>query len=117
MDNGATMHLAVSLFPGAADASPEAEPEFDRLARLVQKAEAAVLDMVVIADAAPASDGEAARQMPFEATTFLAALATVTSKIGLVAAASTVAHQPYNWGAVSPRSISSAMVAPAGARP
>ncbi|WP_421914929.1 LLM class flavin-dependent oxidoreductase [Mesorhizobium sp.] len=96
MDNGATMHLAVSLFPGAADASPEAEPEFDRLARLVQNAEAAGLDMVVIADAAPASDGEAARQVPFEATTLLAALATVTSRIGLVAAASTVAHQPYN---------------------
>jgi alkanesulfonate monooxygenase SsuD/methylene tetrahydromethanopterin reductase-like flavin-dependent oxidoreductase (luciferase family) len=97
MSNGATMHLAVSLVPGTADASPVAEPEFDRLARFVQKAEAAGLDMVVIADSAPASGSDSAnRQVPFEATTLLAALATVTSRIGLVAAASTVAHQPYN---------------------
>ncbi|UVK43204.1 LLM class flavin-dependent oxidoreductase [Mesorhizobium sp. AR07] len=97
MDNGTTMHLAVSLFPGTADPTPGAEPEFDRLARFVQKAEAAGLDMVIFADSAPASGGDAAnRQMPFEATTLLAALATVTSRIGLVAAASTVAHQPYN---------------------
>ncbi|WP_027061250.1 LLM class flavin-dependent oxidoreductase [Mesorhizobium loti] len=94
MDNGATMHLAVSLFAETADPSPE--PEFSRLAGLVQKAEAAGLDMVVLADSAPASGGEADKQMPFEATTLLAALATVTSKIGLVAAASTIAHQPYN---------------------
>ena len=95
MDNGATMHLAVSLFPGTADPSPE--PEFDRLARFAQKAEAAGLDMVLLADAAPASSSDAAnRQVPFEATTLLAALATVTSRIGLVAMASTVAHQPYN---------------------
>ena len=95
MDNGATMHLAVSLFPGTADPSPE--PELDRLARFAQKAEAAGLDMVLLADAAPASGGEAAnRQVPFEATTLLAALATVTSRIGLVAMASTIAHQPYN---------------------
>ncbi|WP_256749229.1 LLM class flavin-dependent oxidoreductase [Mesorhizobium sp. Mes31] len=95
MDNGATMHLAVSLFPGTADPSPE--PEFDRLARFAQKAEAAGLDMVLLADAAPASGGETAnRQVTFEATTLLAALATVTSRIGLVAMASTVAHQPYN---------------------
>lgn len=97
MDNGATMHLAVSLFPGAADASPGAEPEFNRLAGFVQKAEAAGLDMVVVADSAPASGNDAANSpTPFEATTLLAALATVTSRIGLVAAASTVTHQPYN---------------------
>ncbi|MET2829389.1 LLM class flavin-dependent oxidoreductase [Mesorhizobium shangrilense] len=97
MDNGATMHLAVSLFPGAADGSPGSEPEFDRLAQLVQKAEAAELDMVVIADSAPAPAGDAvSRQAPFEATTLLAALATVTSRIGLVAGASTIGHQPYN---------------------
>ncbi|SDA87945.1 LLM class flavin-dependent oxidoreductase [Mesorhizobium qingshengii] len=95
MDNGATMHLAVSLFSGTADPSPE--PEFDRLARFAQKAEAAGLDMVLLADAAPASSSDAAnRQVPFEATTLLAALATVTSRIGLVAMASTIAHQPYN---------------------
>ncbi|MER9347904.1 LLM class flavin-dependent oxidoreductase [Mesorhizobium sp. M0239] len=95
MDNGATMHLAVSLFPGTIDPSPGRE--FSRLAGLVQKAEAAGLDMVLLADSAPASGGGAANSpMPFEATTLLAALATVTSRIGLVAAASTIAHQPYN---------------------
>jgi alkanesulfonate monooxygenase SsuD/methylene tetrahydromethanopterin reductase-like flavin-dependent oxidoreductase (luciferase family) len=97
MDNGATMHLAVSLFAGIADASSGADPEFPRLARFAQKAEAAGLDMVLLADSTPAaSGGTANRQMPFEATTLLAALATVTSGIGLVAAASTIAHQPYN---------------------
>jgi alkanesulfonate monooxygenase SsuD/methylene tetrahydromethanopterin reductase-like flavin-dependent oxidoreductase (luciferase family) len=97
MDNGATMHLAVSLFPEtAADPSPGSDPEFSRLARFVQKAEAAGLDMVLLADSAPASGAAANRPMPFEATTLLAALATVTSRIGLIAAASTVAHQPYN---------------------
>ena len=95
MDNGATMHLAVSLFAGAADAS--SGPEFSRLIGLVQKAEAAGLDMVLLADSAPASGSDAAnRQMAFEATTLLSALSTVTSRIGLVAAASTIAHQPYN---------------------
>jgi alkanesulfonate monooxygenase SsuD/methylene tetrahydromethanopterin reductase-like flavin-dependent oxidoreductase (luciferase family) len=95
MDNGATMHLAVSLFAGTADPSPE--PEFSRLAGFVQKAEASGLDMVFLADSVPASSNDAAsRQMPFEATTLLAALATVTTRIGLVAAASTIAHQPYN---------------------
>jgi len=95
MDNGATMHLAVSLLPGTSDLT--GEPEFRRLVRFVQQAEAAVLDMVLLADCAPASDsGTVNNPMPFEATTLLAALATVTSRIGLVAAASTVAHQPYN---------------------
>jgi alkanesulfonate monooxygenase SsuD/methylene tetrahydromethanopterin reductase-like flavin-dependent oxidoreductase (luciferase family) len=97
MDNGATLHLAVSLFAGIADASSGADPEFPRLARFVQKAEKAGLDMVLLADTAPAASGDGANgQMPFEATTLLAALATVTSRIGLVAAASTIAHQPYN---------------------
>ncbi|WP_095200794.1 LLM class flavin-dependent oxidoreductase [Mesorhizobium carmichaelinearum] len=97
MDNGATMHLAVSLLPGTADTSPGEEPEFSGLAGLVQRAEAAGIDMVLLVDSAPASSNNAANStVPFEATTLLAALATVTSRIGLVAAASTVAHQPYN---------------------
>jgi len=96
MDNGATMHLAVSPIPGTANASP-GDSSFDRLARFVQKAEAAGLDMVLLADSAPTSGSDTANgQIPFEATTLLAALATVTNRIGLVAAASMVAHQPYN---------------------
>ncbi|MEP6564380.1 MAG: LLM class flavin-dependent oxidoreductase [Mesorhizobium sp.] len=94
MDNGATMHLAVSLVP---DTSPGADLGFNRLARFVKKAEAAGLDMVLLADSAPATSSDAPNgKVPFEATTLLAALATVTRRIGLVAAASTVAHQPYN---------------------
>lgn len=98
MGNGPTMHLAVSLLPGSAPSNepPAGDPDFGLLARLVQKAEAAGLDMVLLADSAPAAGGASNRQVSFEATTLLAALATVTSRIGLVAAASTVAHQPYN---------------------
>ncbi|RWE69063.1 LLM class flavin-dependent oxidoreductase [Mesorhizobium sp.] len=98
MASGAKMHLAVSLFPESALSPPsDAGPDFTLLARFVQKAETAGLDMVLLADSAPAAGGDAPnRQVPFEATTLLAALATTTSRIGLVAAASTVAHQPYN---------------------
>lgn len=95
MDDGATMHLAVSPFPGIAEPLPAPDTDFSLLARFVQSAEAAGLDMVIFADSASASGSDVA-MMPFEATTLLAALATVTSRIGLVAAASTVAHQPYN---------------------
>lgn len=96
MANGATMCLAVSLSPEAAPSHPPgAGPDFSLLARFVQEAEAAGLDMVLLGDSAPVAGGPN-RQMRFEATTLLAALATVTSRIGLVAAASTVAHQPYN---------------------
>ncbi|GLS39054.1 nitrilotriacetate monooxygenase [Mesorhizobium tianshanense] len=96
--NGAAMKLAVSLRPGEApsDVRASAGPDFTLLARFVQKAEAAGLDMVLLADSAPVAGGPSNSQVPFESTTLLAALATVTSKIGLVAAASTVAHLPYN---------------------
>ncbi|MGX7876330.1 LLM class flavin-dependent oxidoreductase [Mesorhizobium sp. ORM6] len=95
MDNGTTMHLAVSLLPGTAGSGDG--PAFSHLTSLVQKAEAAKLDMVLLADSAPASSSDAAsRPVPFEPTTLLSALATVTSRIGLVASASTIAHQPYN---------------------
>ncbi|AZO01308.1 LLM class flavin-dependent oxidoreductase [Mesorhizobium sp. M9A.F.Ca.ET.002.03.1.2] len=93
------MKLAVSLPPVEApsDVQASADPDFALLARFVQKAEAAGLDMVLLADSAPAAGSDTSkRHVPFEATTLLAALATVTSRIGLVAAASTLAHQPYN---------------------
>jgi len=86
------MHLAVSLNI-ASKAGHAAGLDFSRIAGFARKAEAAGLDMVVISDSAASSDRSSS---PFEATTLLAALATVTNRIGLVAAASTVAHQPYN---------------------
>jgi len=90
MVNGTMMHLAVSPIL-------DASPDFSSLASFAQKAEAAGLDMMLLADTASATSNDTPnQQMPFEATTLLAALATVTDRIGLVAAASTVTHQPYN---------------------
>jgi len=86
------MHIAVS-FNIASAAGQAAELDFSRIAGFVRKAEAAGLDMAVISDSA--AGGQQASS-PFEATTLLAALATVTERIGLVAGASTLAHQPYN---------------------
>lgn len=87
-DKQTTMHLAVSL--NIASGQPLA---FGDLADFANQAEAAGLDMIVLDDSAPDSAGS---KSPFEATTLLAALAAVTNRIGLVASASTVAHQPYN---------------------
>ncbi|UCI31265.1 LLM class flavin-dependent oxidoreductase [Mesorhizobium sp. B4-1-4] len=88
MGNTTTMHLAVSL-----DLTSMPTPDFGLVAGLARKAEEAGLDMAIIVDSAP---GSAHSSSSFEATTLLAALATVTSRIGLVARASTIAHQPYN---------------------
>lgn len=82
------MHLAVSL--NIASGQPLA---FSELASFAKQAEVVGLDVIILDDTVPDSGGS---ESPFEATTLLAALATVTSRIGLVAAASTVAHQPYN---------------------
>ncbi|WP_352994691.1 LLM class flavin-dependent oxidoreductase [Mesorhizobium sp. M0904] len=115
MADGATMCLAVSLSPEAAPSHPPgAGPDFSLLARFVQEAEAAGLDMVLLGDSAPVASGPN-RQMRFEATTLLAALATVTSRIGLVARRRSPTS-PTISRVVSPRSILSAMVAPAGTR-
>lgn len=82
------MHLAVSL--NIASGQPLA---FSDLASFAKQAEAVGLDVIILDDTVRDSGGS---ESPFEATTLLAALATVTSRIGLVATASTVAHQPYN---------------------
>jgi alkanesulfonate monooxygenase SsuD/methylene tetrahydromethanopterin reductase-like flavin-dependent oxidoreductase (luciferase family) len=86
------MHLAVSLNIASA-AGQAAGLDFSRIAGFARKAETAGLDMIIVADSMP---GGARSISPFEATTLLAALATVTEEIGLVACASTLAHQPYN---------------------
>ncbi|RRI04515.1 LLM class flavin-dependent oxidoreductase [Mesorhizobium tamadayense] len=83
------MHRAVSL--NIASATGQAGLTFVEIAGFVRKAEEAGIDMVVISDATDERSSS-----PFEATTLLAALATVTESIGLVASASTLAHQPYN---------------------
>lgn len=83
------MHLAVSL--DIAAPSGQAVLDFRQISAFVRQAEAAGVDMVIISDSA-----DEPSTSPFEATTLLAALATVTERIGLVASASTLAHQPYN---------------------
>jgi len=84
------MHLAVSLNIASA-AGQSTGLDLRHLVTFVQSVEAAGIDMVVISDST-----DQLSSSPFEATTFLAALASVTKKIGLVASASTLAHQPYN---------------------
>ncbi|AEH84844.1 LLM class flavin-dependent oxidoreductase [Mesorhizobium opportunistum] len=86
------MHLTVSLNI-ASMAGQTSALTFRDVAGFVRQAEAVGLDMIILEDSAPDAPVSSS---PFEATTLLAALATVTSRIGLVAAASTVAHQPYN---------------------
>lgn len=85
------MHLGITL-------SADLAPEFGEVARFAQRAEQAGLDMIAFADRHPASDGGSnALQAPaFEPTTLVSAVATVTRTIGLVAAASPLAWQPYN---------------------
>ncbi|MDX8498477.1 LLM class flavin-dependent oxidoreductase [Mesorhizobium sp. VK4C] len=83
------MHLAVSL--NIASSIGQASLTFAEIAGLVRKAEAAGVDMIIISDSA-----DEPSTSPFEATTLLAGLASVTETIGLVAGASTLAHQPYN---------------------
>lgn len=85
------MHLAVSL--NIASEPGRAGLDFAGIADIARQVEAAGVDMLVISDAAP--DGRPSNS-PFEATTLVAALATVTERIGLVATASTLMHQPYN---------------------
>lgn len=84
------MHFAVSLNIAA---TGQEALDFGQISTFVRQAEAAGVGMVIISDSL--TSGEPSTS-PFEATTLLAALATVTEKIGLVASASTLAHQPYN---------------------
>ncbi|MDX8526463.1 LLM class flavin-dependent oxidoreductase [Mesorhizobium sp. MSK_1335] len=83
------MHLAISL--DIADDDGQDILDFGQISAFVRNLEAAGVDMVIISDST-----DAPSTSPFEATTLIAALATVTEKIGLVASASTLAHQPYN---------------------
>ncbi|WP_217571252.1 LLM class flavin-dependent oxidoreductase [Mesorhizobium sp. GbtcB19] len=85
------MHLAVSL--DIASAAGKTSLTLAEIAGFVRKLETAGVDMVAISDSWP---NGAPSTSPFEATTLVAALATFTEKIGLVASASTLMHQPYN---------------------
>ena len=92
-------HVAAWRHPGASDSTTFAD--FNHFARI---AEDAKFDAVFLADSVSArvQNMEAASHKahsgfyPFEPITLLSALATVTSRIGLVATASTSFSDPYN---------------------
>lgn len=91
-------HIAAWRHP---DAHANAGADIGHFIQLAQTAERAKFDMVFIEDAAairernPEIAGQAARSTSFEPLSLLAALAVNTSRIGLVATASTTYNEPY----------------------
>jgi alkanesulfonate monooxygenase len=92
--------VAAWLHPGA---QIDAGTNFEHYVEITRTAEAAKFDIVFIADAAATRDGdpEVLSRWPqymafFEPPMLMAALAAVTSRIGLVATATTSYNEPYN---------------------
>ncbi|MFI6443446.1 LLM class flavin-dependent oxidoreductase [Kitasatospora sp. NPDC050543] len=76
---------------------PEQAGDIAHFQRLAQQAEAASFDSVFLADGVEArSDGGWGLTSHFEPFTLLAALATVTERIGLIGTVSTGFTEPYN---------------------
>lgn len=93
-------YLAAWRHPGA---NPAAGTDLAHVASLAGRAEAALFDAVFFADlvGVPLVGEEVLSRVSvvtdsFEPTTLLAALSTVTSRIGLVATASTTYNEPYH---------------------
>lgn len=95
---GAGHHMAAWRM---AEAPPDAGLRFDHFARLTTLSEQACLDMVFLADFAAvtdadlASNGLSAFPAHLEPITLLGALASVTSRIGLVGTMTTSYNEPY----------------------
>ena len=99
------MHIGLSLTPfghhptawrvksGQLDAL-----DFSHIAAQVKKAEAGGLDFVLLADSfgERPHDDLSPLAVPFEPTMLVSALATATSRIGLIATSATHQHEPYN---------------------
>ncbi|TXR47715.1 LLM class flavin-dependent oxidoreductase [Phyllobacterium endophyticum] len=91
-------HIAAWRHP---DAVAEAGVDIDHFIDLTQMAEAGKFDMVFFEDAAAIRErnvntaSQAARSTMFEPLSLLSALAVNTSRIGLVATASTTYNEPY----------------------
>lgn len=99
------MHIGLSLTPfghhpsawraksGQLDAL-----DFNHMAAQVKQAEAGGLDFVLLADSLGQRphDDLSPLAVPFEPTMLVSALATATRRIGLIAAAATHQHEPYN---------------------
>jgi FMN-dependent oxidoreductase (nitrilotriacetate monooxygenase family) len=93
-------HVAAWLHP---DAQPDAGFNVQHYVGLAQTAERAKFDLMFLADALATRDGniESLSRWPqymayFEPITLLSALAMVTTRLGLVATASTSYNEPYN---------------------
>lgn len=93
-------HVASWLHP---DAQIDAGTNFDHYVEIAQTAERAKFDLIFIADAAATRDGslEALSRWPqymayFDPAMLLAGIAARTSRIGLVATATTSYNEPYN---------------------
>ncbi len=93
-------HVAAWLHP---DAQIDAGVNFEHYVAITRMAEAAKFDLIFIADAAATRDGDpnVLSRWPqymafFEPPTLMAALAAVTSRIGLVATATTSYNEPYS---------------------
>src|SRR3984885_6064315 len=93
-------HVASWLHP---EAQIDAGTNFQHYVQLAQMSERAKFDLVFLADALATRDGklESLSRWPqymayFEPITLLSALASVTSRIGLVATATTSYNEPYN---------------------
>ena len=93
-------HIASWRHPGA---QADAAVNLQHYLELAKSAEAAVLDFCFFADAAGVRDApfevlsrSAQYTAYFEPITLLTAMSTVTSRIGLVATASTSYYEPYN---------------------
>ncbi|MFF7709224.1 NtaA/DmoA family FMN-dependent monooxygenase [Pseudomonas sp. NPDC007930] len=93
-------HIVAWRAPGA---QADAGVRIDHYQALARQAEAAGFDTLFLADSvairgvdSPTYDQVVAPQLTFEPLTLLAALATVTQRIGLVATASTSYSEPFN---------------------
>jgi FMN-dependent oxidoreductase (nitrilotriacetate monooxygenase family) len=99
------LHLNLFIYPDghheAAWRHPESEPErvldLEYYAELALKAERATFDAIFLADGPALADNiRYASRFRIEPFTWLAALAAVTSRIGLIGTASTTYTEPYN---------------------
>lgn len=91
---GTGIHVASWRLP---EAKRNASIDLEFYKKLVQTAERGKFDIAFIADSLAVNKNSHPNILNrFEPTTLLAALAGATSKIGLVATASTTYHEPYN---------------------
>lgn len=91
---GTGIHVASWRLP---EAKRSASIDLEYYKKLAQTAERGKFDIAFIADSLAVNENSHPNILNrFEPTTLLAALAGATSKIGLVATASTTYHEPYN---------------------